>query len=126
MYSMPMPEVGDVKDNARDLKDEYESSAGLKVREQRFCHVTKENLQRGAANTTCTGLCRLCRAERRPGTCGPMMTSILSPVGRDYAIAIIQDMEMVRGEAHGTDCLGLNSTPRCVSILQSTGSQGRS
>ena len=36
-----------------------------------------------------------------------MMTSILSPVGRDYAIAIIQDMEMVRGEAHGTDCLGL-------------------
>ena len=55
MYSMPMPEVGDVRDNARDLKDEYESNAGLKVREQRFCHVTKENLQRGAANTTCTG-----------------------------------------------------------------------
>ena len=36
-----------------------------------------------------------------------MMTSILSPVERDYAIAIIQDMEMVRREAHGTDCLGL-------------------
>ena len=32
-----------------------------------------------------------------------MMTSILSPVERDYAIAIILDMEMVREEAHGTD-----------------------
>ena len=36
-----------------------------------------------------------------------MMTSILSPVEGDYAIAIIQDMEMARGEAHGTDCLYL-------------------
>ena len=32
-----------------------------------------------------------------------MMTSILSPVEMDYDIAIIQDMEMVRGDAHSTD-----------------------
>ena len=36
-----------------------------------------------------------------------MMTSILSPVERDYAITIIKDMEMVRGEAHSTDSLYL-------------------
>ena len=99
------PVFKDVMDYARDFEDEYKSSAGLKVREQTIYCVTKENPQRGAVNTTCTGPCR---AERRPETCGPMMTSILSPVEKDYVVAIIQDMEMVRGEAHGTDCLYLN------------------
>ena len=93
MDSIPMPKVEDVRDFTRDLEYEYESSARL-----------KEIPQRGAANTTCTGPCR---AERRPGTCGPMMTSILSPVERDYGITIIQDTEMVRGETHGKDCLDL-------------------
>ena len=55
MYSMPMPEVEDVRDDARDLEDEYEHSAGLKVREGMTHYVTKENLQRGAMTTTCTG-----------------------------------------------------------------------
>ena len=36
-----------------------------------------------------------------------MMTSILSPVEMDYDIAIIQDMEMVRGEAHSTGSLDI-------------------
>ena len=67
-------------------------------------YVTKEIPQRGAETTTCTGPCR---AERRPETCGPMMTSILSPVEMDYDIAIIQDMEMVRGEAHSTGSLDI-------------------
>ena len=82
MDSTPTPKVEDVRDDAKDLVEEYGVSAGLKVRGQMTCHVTKENLQRGATTTTCTGLCR---AERRPGTCGPMMTSILE---RDYVIAI--------------------------------------
>ena len=123
MDSTTMPKLEDVRDCARDLEDEYESGAGLKVREQTIYYVTKENPQRGAANTTCTGPCR---AERRPETCGPMMTSIRSPVERDYAIAIIQDMEMVRGEAHSTDSLDICLYPRCVPGLQSTGSQAGS
>ena len=57
------PVFKDVMDYARDCEDEYKSSAGLKVREQTSYCVTKENPQRGAVNTTCTGPCR---AERRP------------------------------------------------------------
>ena len=91
MDSMPLPKLEDVRDYARDIEDGYESGAGLKVREQMIYFVTKENPQRGAANTTCTGPCR---AERRPETCGPMVVSILE---RDYTIAILQVKEMVQG-----------------------------
>ena len=52
MYSVPVPEVGDVRGNTWDLEGEYEVSAGLKVREGMTHYVTKET---GAAITTCTG-----------------------------------------------------------------------
>ena len=55
MYSVPVPEVGDVRGNTWDLEDEYEVSAGLKVREGMTHYVTKEIPQTGAAITTCTG-----------------------------------------------------------------------
>ena len=62
---MPLPE--DVRDDARDYEDEYEDSAGLKVREQMTCHVTKEIPQRGAATTTYTGpLCGEKAGDVRP------------------------------------------------------------
>ena len=55
MNSMPVPEAREVRDDARDLEYEYESSAGLKVHERMTYYVTKEIPQRGAITTTCTG-----------------------------------------------------------------------
>ena len=48
MNSMPVPEAKEVRDDARDLEDEYESSVGLKVHERMTYYVTKEIPQRGA------------------------------------------------------------------------------
>ncbi len=64
---MPMPTVGDARYDTKDFKDEYDDSALLKVREQMTCHVTKEDPQRGAMTTTCTGpLCREKAGDMRP------------------------------------------------------------
>ena len=67
MNSMPVPEARDVRDDARDLEDEYESSAGLKVHKRMTYYVTKEIPQRGAMTTTCTGpLCGEKAGDVRP------------------------------------------------------------
>ena len=64
---MPVPEAREVRDDARDLEDEYESSAGLKVHERMTYYVTKEIPQRGAMTTTCTGpLCGEKAGDVRP------------------------------------------------------------
>ena len=58
---------GDARYDTKDFKDEYDDSALLKVREQMTCHVTKEDPQRGAMTTTCTGpLCREKAGDMRP------------------------------------------------------------
>ena len=64
---MPLPEVEDARYDTEDFRDEYDVSAGMKVREQMTCHVTKEDPQRGAMTTTCTGpLCREKAGDMRP------------------------------------------------------------
>ena len=67
MYSMPLPMVEDARYHTKDFRDEYDDSAGLKVREQTNCYVTKEDPQRGAMTTTCSGpLCGEKAGDVRP------------------------------------------------------------